>query len=279
MLTGQNWLIRFRRMFGLFAFFYICLHFLVYSGLDQRFDLTAIGEDILKRPYITLGITGLVLLIPLALLASAGVESLRRGAANAWYWFSITGFTFFVIVAWFYWSGLELGLPARLHAHLHRLQPGHEPGFRLLPFTLAALYTAGWLSILANARRSPDRPVLMWAAGVTTIWALLAILFIAWVDTGKSYRSMVGSLQQTLPRKYQCISSRGLGEGQRAMLHYFGGIITQREEVAARRRNCDLILVQGHPRQETPPRGTWKKIWEGGRPGDKDERYRLYQRR
>jgi 4-amino-4-deoxy-L-arabinose transferase-like glycosyltransferase len=221
----------------------------------------------------------LPLLIPLALLASAGVESLRRGAANAWYWFSITGFTFFVIVAWFYWSGLELGLPARLHAHLHRLQPGHEPGFRLLPFTLAALYTAGWLSILANARRSPDRPVLMWAAGVTTIWALLAILFIAWVDTGKSYRSMVGSLQQTLPRKYQCISSRGLGEGQRAMLHYFGGIITQREEVAARRRNCDLILVQGHPRQETPPRGTWKKIWEGGRPGDKDERYRLYQRR
>ena len=220
----------------------------------------------------------LPLLIPLALLAAAGVGTLRRGAANAWYWFSATGFTFFAIVAWFYWSGLELGLPARLHAHLHRLQPGHEPGFRLLPFTLAALYTVGWLAMLAKLRRNPDRPVLIWAAGVTTMWALLAILFIAWVDTGKSYRRMVGSLQQALPRQYQCISSRSLGEGQRAMLHYFGGITTQREEVAARRRNCDLILVQGHPRHETPPRGNWKKIWEGGRPGDKDERYRLYQR-
>lgn len=220
----------------------------------------------------------LPLLIPLALLATAGVDSLRRGAANAWYWFSVTGFTFFVIVAWFYWSGLELGLPARLHAHLHRIQPGHEPGFRLLPFTLAALYTAGWLGLIAKAQRSPNRPVLIWGAGVTTIWALLAILFIAWVDAGKSYRSMVESLREALPRQSQCVSSRGLGEGQRAMLDYFGGIITQREEVTARRRNCDLVLVQGHARQETSPRGPWKKIWEGARPGDKTERYRLYQR-
>jgi hypothetical protein len=132
--------------------------------------------------------------------------------------------------------------------------------------------------MLAKARRSPDRPVLIWAAGVTMIWALLAILFIAWVDTGKSYHSMVGSLQGALPREYHCVSSRGLGEGQRAMLHYFGGIITQRVEVSARQRNCDLMLVQGHAREETPPRGAWKKIWEGARPGDKTERYRLYQR-
>ena len=220
----------------------------------------------------------LPLLIPLALLATPAVDSLRRGAANAWYWFSVTGFTFFVIVAWFYWSGLELGLPARLHAHLHRLHPGHEPGFRLLPFTLAALYTAGWLALLAKVPRGPDRPVLIWAGGVTTIWALLAILFVSWVDTGKSYRSTVASLQQALPRQYQCISSRDLGEGQRAMLHYFGGIITHREEAPERRRKCDLMLVQGHPRHETPPQGAWRKIWEGGRPADKDERYRLYRR-
>jgi 4-amino-4-deoxy-L-arabinose transferase-like glycosyltransferase len=220
----------------------------------------------------------LPLLIPLALLATAGVENLRRGAANAWYWFSITGFTFFIIVAWFYWSGLEVGFPARLHAHLHRIHPGHEPGFRVLPFMLAALYTVAWLAVIAKLQRSPDRPVMVWAAGVTAIWALLAILFIGWVDTGKSYRSTVISLKQALPRQYQCISSRQLGDGQRAMLHYFGGIVTYREEVAERRRSCDLMLVQEHPRQETPPRGAWRKIWEGGRPADKDERYRLYQR-
>lgn len=220
----------------------------------------------------------LPLLVPLTLLATPAADTLRRGAANAWYWFSVMGFTFGVLVAWFYWSGLELGVPARLHAHLHRMQPGYDPGFRTLPFVLGAGYTLAWLAVLFGLRRSPERPVYTWAAGVTTVWALLAILFVGWIDTGKSYRSMVASLQQALPAKHRCISSRELGESQRAMLHYYAGILTYREEIPARRRDCDLMLVQGHPRSETPPTGGWRKIWEGGRPGDNDERYRLYQR-
>jgi len=220
----------------------------------------------------------LPLLIPLTLLATPAADTLRRGAANAWYWFSVMGFGFFVIVAWFYWSGLELGVPARLHAHLHRMQPGYDPGFKTLPFVLGLGYTVAWLGVLIGFRRSSQRPVFTWAAGIATVWALLAILFVGWIDTGKSYRSMVASLQQALPAKYRCISSRELGESQRAMLHYYAGIVTHREEIKERRRNCDLLLVQGHPRIEAPPRGNWRKIWEGGRPGDKDERYRLYQR-
>lgn len=220
----------------------------------------------------------LPLLIPLALLATPVASSLRRGAANAWYWFSVMGFSFFVLVAWFYWSGLELGVPARLHAHLHRTHPGYDPGFKALPFALGAAYTIAWFGVLVALRRSAERPLLTWAAGISTVWALLAILFVGWIDTGKSYRSMVASLQQALPRDYRCISSRGLGESQRAMLHYFGDILTYREEAPSRRRDCDLMLIQGHPRSEVPPRGNWRKIWEGGRPGDKDERYRLYQR-
>jgi sulfoxide reductase heme-binding subunit YedZ len=102
MLTGQNWLIRFRRMFGLFAFFYICLHFLVYSGLDQRFDLTAIGEDIVKRPYITLGITGLVLLIPLALTSTA---SMMRRLGPRWLQLHRLVYLIAMLGVWhFYWQ-------------------------------------------------------------------------------------------------------------------------------------------------------------------------------
>ena len=66
-LTGWNWLIRFRRMIGLFAFFYGTLHFLTYFWLDQFFDLHSILKDIVKRPFITVGFTAFVLLIPLAL--------------------------------------------------------------------------------------------------------------------------------------------------------------------------------------------------------------------
>ena len=184
------------------------------------------------------------------LLATPGVETLRRGAANAWYWFSIMGFTFFILVAWVYWSGLELGVPPRLHAHLHRMQPGYTPGFKLLPFTLGALYTIAWFAVLARLKRNPQRPAIVWGAGVTVTWALLATLFIGWIDTGKSYRGMIASLTAAMPAKYRCMSSRELGEPQRAMLHYFAGIVTYREEAPERRRDCDLMLVQGTPQEE-----------------------------
>lgn len=220
----------------------------------------------------------LPLLIPLSLLAVPAPETMRRSAVSAWYWFSATTFTFFVVVFWFYWSGLELGVPARLHEHLHRIRPGYDPGFRWLPFSLGVLYSLFWLAVLASFRRSPMRPVVVWGAGITTMWALMATLFIGWADNVKSYRSVVVSLQQALPKKYDCISSRDLGEAQRAMLHYFGDILTHREESPAGERRCSLLLVQGHPQAENAPRGSWKKIWEGGRPGDKDERFRLYRR-
>ncbi|MBS1185403.1 MAG: sulfoxide reductase heme-binding subunit YedZ [Proteobacteria bacterium] len=65
-LTGRADLVRFRRMLGLFAFFYACLHFVTYIWLDQFFDAAAIARDIVKRPFITVGFTAFVLLIPLA---------------------------------------------------------------------------------------------------------------------------------------------------------------------------------------------------------------------
>jgi 4-amino-4-deoxy-L-arabinose transferase-like glycosyltransferase len=220
----------------------------------------------------------LTLLPALALLGAPAACNLRRGAANAWLWFSITGVTFFIIVAWFYWTGLELGVPARLHAHLHRLQPGYAPGFKWLPFALAAGYTLAWFVLLRKLPRSPQRPAIVWAAGIAVLWGLTAILFVGWVDTGKSYRTVFTGLRDNLPAQYECVSSRNLGESQRAMLHYYANVVSHRDEIASRSRDCDLLLVQGVVRDETPPAGRWKKLWESSRPGDKVERYRLYQR-
>jgi methionine sulfoxide reductase heme-binding subunit len=75
-------LIRFRRLIGLFAFFYACLHFLAYVGLDQFFDMAAIWKDIAKRPYVTAGFTGFVLLIPLAVTSTVGW--IRRLGGKRW---------------------------------------------------------------------------------------------------------------------------------------------------------------------------------------------------
>ncbi len=75
-------LIRFRRLVGLFAFFYACIHFMAYVGLDQFFDMSAIWKDIAKRPYVTAGFTGFVLLLPLAVTSTAGW--IRRLGGARW---------------------------------------------------------------------------------------------------------------------------------------------------------------------------------------------------
>ena len=219
----------------------------------------------------------LPLMLPLALLATPATDTLRRGTANLMYWFSVMGGGFFVIVAWFYWSALELSLPQRLHDHLLDLQPGYATGFKWLPFTLGVLYTVGWIVLLLRLKKSRERPVIAWAASMTMVWGLLAILFVGWVDTGKSYRSMIADMQKALPPKYQCVASHNLGEPQRAMLHYFANIITFRLDNPERQRDCDLMLVHGVASEEYVPLGPWEKIWEGARPGDNVERYRLYQ--
>jgi sulfoxide reductase heme-binding subunit YedZ len=81
-LTGQLWLIRLRRMFGLFAFFYGCLHFLTYIWLDQGFDLHSIMKDVYKRPFITAGFTGFVLMIPLAVTSTR--KMIQRLGGRRW---------------------------------------------------------------------------------------------------------------------------------------------------------------------------------------------------
>jgi methionine sulfoxide reductase heme-binding subunit len=75
-------LIRFRRMLGLFAFFYVCLHFLTYVGPDQSFSLSGMWKDVEKRRFITVGFLGFVLLIPLALTSTAGW--IRRLGGKRW---------------------------------------------------------------------------------------------------------------------------------------------------------------------------------------------------
>ena len=75
-------LIKFRRMLGLFAFFYGCLHFLTYIWLDKSFNVHEMLADIAKRKFITVGFTGLVLMVPLAITSTTG--SIRRLGGKRW---------------------------------------------------------------------------------------------------------------------------------------------------------------------------------------------------
>ncbi len=81
-LSGWNGAIRLRRMCGLFAFFYGCLHFTTYLWLDQSFDVSSITKDVVKRPFITAGFTAFTLMIPLAATSTAAM--VRRLGGKRW---------------------------------------------------------------------------------------------------------------------------------------------------------------------------------------------------
>ncbi|SFA94555.1 sulfoxide reductase heme-binding subunit YedZ [Collimonas sp. OK607] len=82
--TNWNWLIKLRRMLGLFAFFYASLHFTTFLWFDHFFDVAEMFKDVVKRPFITVGFIAFVLLIPLALTSTNGM--IRRLGGKRWQW-------------------------------------------------------------------------------------------------------------------------------------------------------------------------------------------------
>ena len=101
-LTGLNWLIRFRRMLGLYAFFYAALHFVAYAVIDQRLDIGAIVEDIVERPYITIGIAALLGLLPLAATSTRGMV---RRLGKRWQRLHRLIYPIAILGVWhFYWQ-------------------------------------------------------------------------------------------------------------------------------------------------------------------------------
>jgi sulfoxide reductase heme-binding subunit YedZ len=99
-LTHSVLWLRFRRMFGLFAFSYALLHLLVYLVLDQAGNFGALWQDIVKRPYITIGMLGLLLLVPLALTSTAKSQRRlgRRWTKLHWLVYAVA-----VLGVWHFW--------------------------------------------------------------------------------------------------------------------------------------------------------------------------------
>ena len=105
-LTGWNWLVRFRRMFGLFTFFYVLMHFLTWLlldqglAIDQGFQWSAILEDLTERPFITIGFAALLLLIAMAVTSTNGM---RRRMGRKWDKLHYSAYAVGVLGVWHYW--------------------------------------------------------------------------------------------------------------------------------------------------------------------------------
>jgi 4-amino-4-deoxy-L-arabinose transferase-like glycosyltransferase len=220
----------------------------------------------------------LPVLAPLAVLAAAGVLQLRRDAANACWWFTALFGSFLVLMGWFEWFALEVGVPAARHRHWLRLQPGYTPQIDALVVAAAIALTVFWFWFVRRLRRSPERPLLAWATAMAVAWAMGFTMFADYVNAGKSYRRVAMQIARELPAGHECVSSYNLGTAQRAMFHYFAGVLTYREGVPGRSRDCDVLLVQGQRANIYVPGPQWTQRWEGMQRGDRRELFRLYER-
>lgn len=222
-------------------------------------------------------VNAMPLLLPLALLGVSEVESLPRGAASALDWFGMTTFFLLATLIWIAWAAAMTGQPQFAAAWLQREIPGYAYRFSFVAFALASLLTLVWLVVVARSLRSTRRAIVNWAAGITMVWMLMMTLGVPLVDQARSYRGVAARLMKAMPADTECVARRNVGDAQRALLDYFGGLRTVREEFPTAAR-CNVLLVQATPQRQPLPEREWAEVWRGSRPGDRHELFILYQR-
>jgi 4-amino-4-deoxy-L-arabinose transferase-like glycosyltransferase len=208
---------------------------------------------------------GLPLLLPLALLAAVGLESVRGWLARPLDVFALAGGAILGLALWLGWLALLAGWAPAI---VEEQSPGFVPQFDPIATGAALAITALWLVALRLSL--PAR----WLASVTLVWGLAMTLWLPWLDYAKSYRGVIADMQRAIKdemRKGECLTARNLTEPQRAMFHYFAGI-------EAGKRDCPLLLIHTPSAQTPAPGAGWQLRWRGTRPGDSKEFFWLYER-
>ncbi len=210
---------------------------------------------------------GLPMLVPLALLATSELYSAPPWLTWPLEKLAVAASALAGLALWAAWVAFLFGWRPAL---LVDAAPGFVPHIQPVFLGAAIAVTALWIY---SFWLEPTMPV-RWLAAVTLVWGLAMTLWLPWLDYSKSYRGVIADMQAHRPKLPGCVASRNLTEPQRAMFHYFAGLVTAREGAA----DCPLLLVHtsdpGVPRTDTQ----WKLVWQGTRPGDRKEFFWLFAR-
>lgn len=223
----------------------------------------------------------LPLLLPLALLAAPAAAALSFGTDRCWSW---SARIFLGGIAAFFWAVwvwmMVRGAPPHLAVIADYLPPDFTPTFSAEAFLAALALTVGPIFLARHLVRFAGQGLPAWFAGLTVCWALIACLWLPWIDAAKSYRGVFDAVKAALPASYGCVAETGMGESELAMLSYFLGITGVRSESTSA-ADCGALLVNGTA--TAPPRNIdarrWILTWEGARPGDRHERFWLFSAR
>jgi 4-amino-4-deoxy-L-arabinose transferase-like glycosyltransferase len=226
----------------------------------------------------------LKLLPPLAIMAAFGLPAMKRGTINAIDWFSVMVLTMIAGLLWLWWIATLTGWPVQFAKNAARLLPGFQAEFGIVSFVVAAMATIGWF-VLVHWRIS-RQPAVLWRAvvlssgGLILFWVLLMTLLLPQLNYSKSYRIVAQQIAANLPEGGGCIATNVL-PAQRASFAYYGRL----SFASAGNVTCDLLLLQDSVSLKDDReiaatfRGRqWNLLWEGRRPADRNERFRLYRR-
>ena len=219
---------------------------------------------------------------PLAILAAFGLPTMKRGAINAVDWFSVIIFTILAAIIWLCWIAAQTGWPAGIARNAFKLAPGFVPELDVIAVSIAAAATVSWF-VLALWRLS-RQPTVLWRAvvlstgGVLLCWLLLATLWLPWINYNKSYDSLARQISQNIPDTGQCVDTNA-GLTQRSVFAYAGNI---RFASGFESQACEYLLLQDtFQKNRRPPSAEhltgMTLLWDGHRPSDRTERFRLYR--
>lgn len=225
----------------------------------------------------------LPLLPPLAILATFGLPTLKRGAINAIDWFSVMTLSAIAGFIWLGWLAKQTGWPPQLAKNAFRAAPGFQPEFSSVALFVALATSIGWLLLLywRLGRRPPVlwRAVVLSTGGIVLCWVLLMTLWLPWLNYRQSYAAVAEQLGAALPPSYRCVDTDQVGPAQRASFGYLGHVKFSRPGD----KRCDFLLVQD---DSLEGKGGQMKLvdqhltllWQGRRAADRHELFRLFKR-
>ncbi len=216
-------------------------------------------------------------MIPPLALAAAGTGSGDEGPVDrTLFLLGVAVAAVAAVVVWRGWVGLAFAGHAPDWPWITRYFP---PDFALEldydDIAFAAAITVGYALACALLRGAPHRGLVAWVGGLATAWALVALLWLPWIDNAKSYRGVYESMARAIPGDVDCVSTLELGESERAMLEYVVGIRT-----VDAMPGCTAVLRERRiDKAVAPVPRSWRLVWSGSRPGDLHDRFELWLRR
>lgn len=225
----------------------------------------------------------LPLLPPMAILATFGLPTLKRGTINAIDWFSVMTLSAIAGFIWLGWLAKQTGWPPQLAKNAFRAAPGFQPEFSSVALVVALVTSIGWLLLLywRLGRRPPVlwRAVVLSTGGIVLCWVLLMTLWLPWLNYRQSYAAVAEQLGNALPSSYRCVDTDAVGPAQRASFAYLGHVKFSRSGD----KRCEFLLVQddsllGKGGQMKSVDTQLTLLWQGRRAADRHELFRLFRR-